>query len=274
MTSNVSMGTSISSPLHMNRFDQPNQDGLRQRRTLEAFATLLDRLSKAILELQTPTTHSKACIHATDEIKRVYMLLLSLDRSVLKLLLDSFQLEFPKVAAHAVPSTSSARTVLEDEAANDIVEASEEAIECSRAPSPTTSQPVLLHEEPNVTQMAPDDDRDDDNAIVKDFYSPPRLTETETTEASSSDLGDDYEQRDDEGVEVDELRRAITASFDNTDRHVVDNDDEVRDGVPLLSPDDHEADPQPAVRSSNKPKTRKSWFRRRIKNRKSYISAE
>ena len=257
----------------MRQFDQPNQDGLRQRRTLEAFATLLDRLSKAILELQTPTTHSKACIHATDEIKRVYLLLLSLDRGVLKLLLDSFQLEFPKIAAYAVPSTSSAAMIpLEDaRTPDDIVEASEEAIECSRAPSPTT-QPEGNNNKDRTDTL--DDDRDDNDIIVKDSFSPPRLTETETTEASSSDLGDDYEHRDDEGVEVDELRRAISVSFDNNDRHIVDNnDDEVRDGVPLLSPDDQEADPQPAVRS-NKPKTRKSWFRRRIKNRKSYISAE
>jgi hypothetical protein len=67
---------------------------VNMRRALEAVSTLFDRLSAACLKLvDVMSTKSDASVKAAEEIKRVYLQLLTLPVEDLKALIDSFELD-------------------------------------------------------------------------------------------------------------------------------------------------------------------------------------
>jgi hypothetical protein len=96
-TSNVSLTTTITSAVsfdkHSRHMGYPLQK-VDMRRALEAVSTLFDRLSAACLKLVgVKSTKSEASVKAVEEIKRVYLLLLTLSVEDLKALIDSFELD-------------------------------------------------------------------------------------------------------------------------------------------------------------------------------------
>ena len=99
-TSNVSVTTTITSAISPARNLRPmggqNVDSVRLRRTLEATATLLDRLSKACSKLQMASNVSnEVSILAAEEVKRVYLQLLAIKTDDLNSLINSFELDIP-----------------------------------------------------------------------------------------------------------------------------------------------------------------------------------
>jgi hypothetical protein len=96
-TSNVSLTTTITSAVsfdkHSRHMGYP-MNRVNMRRALEAVSTLFDRLSAACLKLvDVLSTKSDASVKAAEEIKRVYLLLLTLPVEELKALIDSFELD-------------------------------------------------------------------------------------------------------------------------------------------------------------------------------------
>jgi hypothetical protein len=103
-TSNVSMTTTITSAFSPNRKGR-QQDGVRLRRTIEAIATLLERLSLACTKLaQLSSTSNETSIKATEEVKRLYLQLLAIKTEDLSALIDAFEVEQPPLQiARLVP---------------------------------------------------------------------------------------------------------------------------------------------------------------------------
>jgi hypothetical protein len=98
------MTTTITSAFSPNRKGR-QQDGVRLRRTIEAIATLLERLSLACTKLaQLSSTSNETSIKATEEVKRVYLQLLAIKTEDLSALIDSFEVEQPPLQiARLVP---------------------------------------------------------------------------------------------------------------------------------------------------------------------------
>ena len=99
-TSNVSLTTTITSALssvHNMRQTGRQQEGARLRRTLEAVTTLIAMLSSASLKLIEFPGFSDVSVRAAEEIKRIYLHLLSIHSDDIKALIDSFHLDMPQV---------------------------------------------------------------------------------------------------------------------------------------------------------------------------------
>lgn len=95
-TSNVSLTTTITSAWSpTKRPDSRQNEGSHLRRTVEAAGTLFDRLSAACSKLVQISAPSDTSTRAADEIKRIYLQLISIDPNDMKALIDSFQLDLP-----------------------------------------------------------------------------------------------------------------------------------------------------------------------------------
>jgi hypothetical protein len=95
-TSNVSLTTTITSAWSPEK--QPSSrrnEGSHLRRTVEAAATLFDRLSAACSKLVQISAPSDTSIRAAEEIKRIYLQLITIHPNDMKALIDSFQLDLP-----------------------------------------------------------------------------------------------------------------------------------------------------------------------------------
>jgi hypothetical protein len=95
-TSNVSLTTTITSAWSPAKQSSSRRDeGSPLRRTVEAAATLFDRLSAACSKLVQISAPSKTSIRAAEEIKRIYLQLVTIHPDDMKALIDSFQLQLP-----------------------------------------------------------------------------------------------------------------------------------------------------------------------------------
>jgi hypothetical protein len=95
-TSNVSLTTTITSAWSPAKPPSSRRDeGSHLSRTVEAAATLFDRLSAACSKLVQLSTPSDTSIRAAEEIKRIYLQLIAIHPRDMKALIDSFQLDLP-----------------------------------------------------------------------------------------------------------------------------------------------------------------------------------
>lgn len=95
-TSNVSLTTTITSAWSpLKQTSTRRNESSHLRRTVEAAATLFDRLSAACSKLVQISTPSDTSIRAAEEIKRIYLQLISIHPDDMKALIDSFQLDLP-----------------------------------------------------------------------------------------------------------------------------------------------------------------------------------
>jgi hypothetical protein len=104
-TSNVSLTTTITSAWSpAKRPSSGRKEGSHLRRTVEAAATLFDRLSAACSKLVQISTPSDTSIRAAEEIKRIYLQLITIHPDDMKALIDSFQLDLPPLPLSRIVS--------------------------------------------------------------------------------------------------------------------------------------------------------------------------
>mmetsp|Transcript_31270 Transcript_31270/g.47716 ORF Transcript_31270/g.47716 Transcript_31270/m.47716 type:complete len:745 (+) Transcript_31270:247-2481(+) len=101
-TSNVSIATTITTKVSPAVAVRNKPDAMNIRRTIEIFSTLLQRLTLACNRLlKTGNAHTREAILATEDIKRYYLQLLSIDDSDVRNVFEAF-LEQPPLLVRTV----------------------------------------------------------------------------------------------------------------------------------------------------------------------------
>lgn len=195
MTSNVSITSTITSHYQLNtQVKESNLNGLYIRQTIQLFASSLQTLSQACLNLCIDD-HVTA-VHASETIKRVYIKeLLTMDASDLKHLIDGFELELPVFTKHGIYG-SLPPTAAQVNNQSDIAQVPEDVVAPSCNSGEGLPMPLVRH---------------------TSLFSP-ITADMQTLQASNVGSGDDESDYDD-------LRRTVGSND-------YDDEPEERDGPP------------------------------------------